>query len=158
MRLNITTTNIFQIIRTWIKEEKERKINITKEKREYWETRIASVISEIEKFKLDEYILKNAEDRKKGKSSTKFVLSNEEFEALKKKHTATNMVALNSKLNAAKNELEEVLGELKSLNAPVTERIEDQYILPPSPGSKDFKVSNTIRMISDATSNKNKFN
>ena len=134
------------MFRAWIKDEKARKINTTNEKREYWETRIASVIAEIEKFKLDEYILKNAEDRKESKPSIEFMLSNEEFEILKKKQTATNMVALKSKLNAAKNELEEVLGELETLNAPVTERIEDQYILPPSPGSKDFKVCNKIRM------------
>ena len=113
------------------------------------------MVAEIEKFKLDEYILKKADDRKEGKSSTEFMLSNEEFEALKKKHTATNMVALNSKLKTAKNELEEVLGELESLNAPVAKRIEDQYILPPTPGTKDFKVSKTIRIISEVGSYKN---
>ena len=113
--------------------------------------------AEIEKYKLDEYILKNAEDRRASKSNAKFTLTNEEFEALKKKHTATNMVALNSKLNATKNELDEVLGELESLNANVAERMEDQYILPPSPGSKDFKVSITKRMISVISSNKYSF-
>ena len=38
------------MFRAWIKDEKARKINTTNEKREYWETRIASVIEEIEKL------------------------------------------------------------------------------------------------------------
>jgi len=126
--------------RAWIKEEKERKINTATEKREYWESRIASFVAEIEKFKLEEHIIMKSIEKKEGKSTYEVMLSNEEFEELMTKHKATNMVALNSKLNSAKNELEEVLGELETLNAPVAERIEDLYILPPTPSSKDFKA------------------
>jgi len=126
---------------TWLKEEKERKIQLTIEKRQYWESRIGSVVAEIEKFKLDEHILKQAEESLAGKSKTELILSYDEVEQLRKNHNTTNMVALNSKLEAAKSELDQILSELELLEAPIINRIEDQYILPPTPGAKDFKVS-----------------
>ena len=126
--------------RTWLKEEKERKIQLTIEKRQYWESRIGSVVAEIEKFKLDEHILQQAEESLGGKSKTELILSYDEVEQLRKNHNTTNMVALNSKLEAAKSELDQILSELELLEAPIINRIEDQYILPPTPGAKDFKV------------------
>ena len=130
--------------RTWLKEEKERKIQLTIEKRQYWESRIGSVVAEIEKFKLDEHILKQAEESLAGKSKTELILSYDEVEQLRKNHNMTNMVALNSKLEAAKSELDQILSELELLEAPIINRIEDQYILPPTPGAKDFKVRITF--------------
>ena len=50
------------------------------------------------------------------------------------------MAQLNSKLNSAKKELDEVINSLEILNDPNIEKIQDRYILPPSPGAKDFKV------------------
>ena len=128
------------LYRAWLKEEKERKVNLTNEIRLYWESRIEIVVGEIEKFKLDELILKNVEERKQGKQNTNFVLSYEELEEIKANHATTNMVQLNSKLDSAKKELDYVLEKLESFNAPFAKSIEDQYILPPSPGTKDFKV------------------
>ena len=130
--------------RTWLKDEKERKIQLTIEKRQYWESRIGSVVAEIEKFKLDEHILKQAEESLAGKSKTELILSYDEVEQLRKNHNTTNMVALNSKLEAAKSELDQILSELELLEAPIINRIEDQYILPPTPGAKDFKVRITF--------------
>ena len=118
-----------------MKEEHERKISLTNEKRVYWEAKIAGVVSEIEKFKLDEHIINKAEANK-----SEDLMSKEELEVLKVNHAATNMVQLNSRLNSAKKELDEVMESLESLNDPNIKRIEDQYLLPPSPGSKDFKV------------------
>ena len=84
--------------RTWLKEEKERKIQLTIEKRQYWESRIGSVVAEIEKFKLDEHILQQAEESLAGKSKTELILSYDEVEQLRKNHNTTNIVALNSKM------------------------------------------------------------
>jgi len=121
--------------RSWLKEEHERKISLTNEKRVYWEAKIAGVVSEIEKFKLDEHIIKKAEANK-----SEDLMSKEELEVLKVNHAATNMVQLNSRLNSAKKELDDVMESLEALNDPNIKRIEDQYLLPPSPGSKDFKI------------------
>lgn len=129
------------LFRTRQKEEKERQIHVMHQKRSYWESRIGNVVAEIEKFKLDEYILKQAEEGRKGRANTEFMLSNEELDELRTHHATTNLVALKSKLEAAKKELDVVHGTLENLNASHTKRIEDQYLLPPAPGTKDFQVS-----------------
>ena len=118
-----------------MKEEHERKISLTNEKRVYWETRIAAVVADIEKFKLDEHIIEKAETNK-----SENMLSKEELAELKVNHASTNMVQLNSKLNSAKKELDEVLESLEALNDPNIKKIQDQFLLPPSAGVKDFKV------------------
>ena len=103
--------------------------------RVYWEARIAAVVADIEKFKLDEHIIEKAE-----KNKSESLLSKEELAELKANHASTNMVQLNSKLNSAKKELDEVLESLEALNDPDIKKIQDQFLLPPSPGAKDFKV------------------
>ena len=110
-------------------------------KRVYWEAKIATAVEEIEKFKLDEHLLQKAE----GKDSD-VILSFEELHELRENHATTNMVQLNSKLNSAKKELDEVLETLEALNDPNLQKIQDQFILPPSPRAKDFKVDKDIFM------------
>ena len=61
----------------------------------YWEARIAAVVADIEKFKLDEHIIEKAEANK-----SQSMLSKEELAELKANHASTNMVQLNSKLNS----------------------------------------------------------
>ena len=92
-------------------------------------------MSEIEKFKLDEHIIQKAEA-----SNSDNILSKAELGELKANHATTNMTQLNSKLNSAKKELDEVINSLEMLNDPNIEKLQDKYILPPSPGAKDFKV------------------
>ena len=117
------------------------------QKRFYWESRIANVVAEIEKFKLEEHMLQQEEERRKGNSNTAFMLSKEELDELKTTHATTNSVALNSKLDAAKKELDGVLFALEIMNAPHIKRIEDEYLLPPSPGLKDFQVGVKLELI-----------
>merc|ERR1712241_428024 len=132
--------------RAWIKEEKDRKITLTNEKRAYWESRIDIIVTEIEKFKLDEHIIQKAEAINTSNSDITGaneinILSKSELGELKANHATTNMAQLNSKLNSAKKELDEVINSLEILNDPNIEKIQDRYILPPSPGAKDFKVT-----------------
>ena len=102
-------------------------------------------MTEIEKFKLDEHIIQKAEAINTSNTDITGaneinILSKSELGELKANHATTNMAQLNSKLNSAKKELDEVINSLEILNDPNIEKIQDRYILPPSPGAKDFKV------------------
>ena len=132
---------LYLLLSAWMKEEHQRKLDLTNEKRVYWEAKIAAAVEEIEKFKLDEHILQKAVAK-----DSDVILSFEELQELRENHATTNMVQLNSKLNSAKKELDEVLENLEALNDPNLQKIQDQFILPPSPRAKDFKVDLDIFM------------
>ena len=89
----------YLLLSAWMKEEHQRKLDLTNEKRVYWESKIATAVEEIEKFKLDEHILQKAVAK-----DSDVILSFEELQELRENHATTNMVQLNSKLNSAKNE------------------------------------------------------
>ena len=102
---------------------------------------MASVMSEIEQFKFDEYILQQAEEQYNRKCNSEIMLTPVELQQLKVHHATTNLVALNSKLAAVVNELDTVHIGLDKLNVQEAERVEDLYVLPPAPGSRQFQVN-----------------
>ena len=131
--------------RARIEEDKARKLTVLHKKRSYWESRMTEVMSEIEQFKLDEYILQQAEEHYNGNSNSEMILTPEELNQLRVHHATTNLVALNSKLAAVVSELDTVHIGLDELNVQDTERVEDLYLLPPAPGSRQFQVNSTAR-------------
>ena len=102
---------------------------------------MVTVMSEIEQFKLDDHILRQAEAQLNGKNDSGIMLLPEELHQLKSHHATTNLVALNTKLAAIANELDTVHIRLDTLNIPDTERPEDLYVLPPGHGRREFQVN-----------------
>ena len=75
--------SIISLFSAWMKEEHQRKLDLTNEKRVYWESKIATAVEEIEKFKLNEHILQKAESK-----DSDVILSFEELQELRENHAA----------------------------------------------------------------------